>query len=92
MFFVCSSRLVYRVVASRRVLCTTAYPAMADFLIHVGRRKFLSPLYKALSQTESGKEFALEVYKEARPNYHFVSANSIDAILRVSNTDISQKL
>lgn len=61
-----------------------AYPAMAEFLKHVGRRKFLSPLYKALSQTESGKEFALEVYKEARPNYHFVSANSIDAILGVS--------
>ncbi len=64
-----------------------AYPAMADFLIHVGRRKFLTPLYKALSQTESGKEFALQVYQDARPNYHFVSANSIDAILGVSNTD-----
>ena len=62
-----------------------AYPAMAEFLKHVGRRKFLSPLYKALSQTESGKQFALDVYEEARPNYHFVSVNSIDEILGTSN-------
>jgi aminopeptidase N len=59
----------------------SAYPAMAEFLKRVGRRKFLSPLYKALVRTESGKEFALDVYKEARPNYHFVSVNSIDEIL-----------
>jgi aminopeptidase N len=58
-----------------------AYPALAEFLKRVGRRKFLSPLYKALSRTKSGKEFALNVYEEARPNYHFVSANSIDLIL-----------
>ena len=58
-----------------------AFPAMAEFLKYVGRRKFLSPLYKALAETESGKEFALSVYEEARPNYHFVSVNSIDQIL-----------
>ena len=55
---------------------------MAEFLTKVGRRKFLSPLYKALAATEKGKEFALEVYQKARPNYHFVSVNSIDEILR----------
>ena len=58
-----------------------AYPAMVDFLKQVGRRKFLSPLYTALAQTEEGKEFALEVYQQARPNYHFVAVNTIDAIL-----------
>jgi aminopeptidase N len=59
-----------------------AYPAMADFLKQVGRRKFLSPLYTALAQTEEGKEFALEVYQQARPNYHFVAVNTIDEILQ----------
>ena len=58
-----------------------AYPALATFLKQVGRRKFLSPLYRALAATEEGKSFALEVYQEARSNYHFVSANSIDEIL-----------
>jgi hypothetical protein len=58
-----------------------AFPAMAVFLKEVGRRKFLTPLYKALATTEDGKKFALEVYLEARPNYHFVSVNSIDDIL-----------
>jgi len=60
-----------------------AYPAIADFLTQVGRRKFLSPLYMALVKTDAGKEFALEVYEQARPNYHFVSANSIDDILEL---------
>lgn len=59
----------------------SVYPAMANFLKQVGRRKFLSPLYSALAKTEAGKEFALAVYEQARPNYHFVSANSIDEIL-----------
>ncbi len=58
-----------------------AYPAMAGFLEGVGRRKFLSPLYKALAETDAGKSFALEVYQRARPNYHFVSVSSIDGIL-----------
>ncbi|GJM28911.1 MAG: aminopeptidase [Cyclobacteriaceae bacterium] len=58
-----------------------AYPAIAEFLKKVGRRKFLSPLYRALANTPEGKEFATEVYEEARPNYHFVSVNSIDEIL-----------
>ena len=58
-----------------------AYPALATFLKEVGRRKFLSPLYQALAATEKGQSFALEIYGEARPNYHFVSTNSIDEIL-----------
>ena len=58
-----------------------AFPAIASFLKQVGRRKFLSPLYNALIASEEGRSFALEVYEEARPNYHFVSVNSIDDIL-----------
>lgn len=58
-----------------------AYPAIAEFLKRVGRRKFLSPLYRAMAETETGKELALEIYEEARPNYHFVSVNTIDEIL-----------
>lgn len=58
-----------------------AYPFMREFLITVGRRKFLTPLYKALMKTKEGQAFAKNVYKEARPNYHFVAVSTIDRIV-----------
>ncbi len=54
---------------------------LAQFLTKIGRRKFLVPIYTALAQTEKGKEKALEIYKKARPNYHFVSYSTIDNLL-----------
>ena len=54
---------------------------MSEFLIRVGRRKFLTPLYKRLAQTEEHKAWAKEVYEKARPGYHAVSYNTIDEIL-----------
>lgn len=58
-----------------------AYPKLEEFLINTGRRKFLTPLYGELIKTDEGKERALEIYKKARPNYHFVSTNTIDEML-----------
>lgn len=58
-----------------------AYPAMERFLSKVGRRKFLAPLYKKLAETGEGKKQALDIYRRARTNYHFVSTSSIDKIL-----------
>lgn len=56
------------------------YPKLEEFLVRVGRRKFLTPLYRAL--IESGdKNTALNIYKKARPNYHFVATNTIDELL-----------
>lgn len=57
------------------------YENMEEFLIHVGRRKFLEPIYTELAKTEEGKAWAKEVYAEARPNYHAISYNTIDEIL-----------
>jgi aminopeptidase N len=51
------------------------------FLIKIGRRKFLMPLYTALASTPEGKQKAIAIYKKAKPNYHFVSYNSIDQLL-----------
>lgn len=59
-----------------------AYPAMKTFLTSVGRRKFLTPLYTRLAATAENKEWAIEVYKQARPQYHSVSYNTIDGILK----------
>lgn len=51
------------------------------FLVKIGRRKFLVPLYTALAATPEGKEKALAIYEKARPNYHYVSYNTIDQLL-----------
>lgn len=59
-----------------------AYPAIKEFLTEVGRRKFLMPIYKELAKTAEGKKFAKEIYKNARANYHSVSYNSIDDLLK----------
>ncbi|MDG0974637.1 MAG: M1 family metallopeptidase [Crocinitomicaceae bacterium] len=54
---------------------------MEAFLKKVGRRKFLAPIYSALVKMEDNKSWALNVYKEARNNYHAVSWGTIDEIL-----------
>lgn len=56
------------------------YPKVESFLISVGRRKFLTPTYKAL--IEAGQEqMAKDIYAKARPNYHAVSRETMDALL-----------
>ena len=58
-----------------------AYDSLQLFLVKVGRRKFLTPLYSALVKTESGKKMAKNIYAKARPNYHSVSTGTIDEIV-----------
>jgi leukotriene-A4 hydrolase len=59
-----------------------AYPKLEEFLVNTGRRKFLTPLYKEMLLTEEGTVMAKAIYVKARPNYHFVSTNSIDELLK----------
>lgn len=59
----------------------SAYGAMETFLVNTGRRKFLTPIYGELIKTTYGKQLALSIYKKARPNYHFVSYNTLDSML-----------
>jgi aminopeptidase N len=55
--------------------------ALEEFLIHVGRRKFLEPLYRALAATPEGLERAREIYRRARPGYHPLSRGAVEEIL-----------
>ncbi|HXI88092.1 MAG TPA: M1 family metallopeptidase, partial [Parvularculaceae bacterium] len=55
-------------------------PAIKTFLIKVGRGKFINPLYRALV-ANGRKDFAKEIYAEARAGYHPISQNRIDKIL-----------
>ena len=60
---------------------TPAYPALEQFLLTVGRRKYLQPLYTDMAKTPEGAEMALRIYEKARPGYHSVSQISIDQVL-----------
>ena len=54
---------------------------LESFLVNVGRRKFLSPLYRELAKTPGGLKRAREIYARARPGYHPVAIGTIDGIL-----------
>jgi leukotriene-A4 hydrolase len=60
----------------------TAFGPMRGYLMNVGRRKLVKPIYTALARTEKGKAWAKQVYEKARPGYHSVTYNTIDGILK----------
>ena len=55
--------------------------ALENFLLRVGRRKFIVPLYQALLATAEGPARARRLYAAARPNYHAVATTTLDALL-----------
>ena len=59
---------------------TQAYPRLEQFLIEVGRRKFLTPLYRAMKETNQ-VEMAQNIYGKARGNYHAVATMTMDELL-----------
>lgn len=53
---------------------------LEDFLIKVGRRKFLMPLYRALAEHDQ-LQLAQNIFDKAGKNYHSVSYHSVDHLL-----------
>jgi len=60
----------------------TAYGPLRNFLMNVGRRRLVKPLYAELAKTPEGKAWAKSVYEKARQGYHSVTYNTIDEILK----------
>jgi hypothetical protein len=58
-----------------------AFPALERYLLDIGRRKFIRPLYRLLMATPHGADFARRVYASARPGYHPIAQASLDAIV-----------
>jgi hypothetical protein len=58
-----------------------AYPAIENYLLHVGRRKFLKPLYEAMIQTPEGLSRAKAIFAKASATYHAVSRNTIQEMI-----------
>lgn len=63
-----------------------AYPQLRSFLTSVGRRKFLTPLYRAMLETEQ-RDMAMSIYEEARPAYHSVATGTMDELLSWSESE-----
>lgn len=54
---------------------------LETFMMSVGRRKFIVPMYKAmLSGDQKRQEWAAELYQKARPSYHPLAQSSIDQL------------
>lgn len=59
----------------------TAYPELETFLVHVGRRKFVAPLFEAM--INSGQiEMAKSIYGKSRKNYHSVTIGTVDELMK----------
>jgi leukotriene-A4 hydrolase len=58
-----------------------AFARLEEYLVSIGRRKLIKPLYEELVKTPAGAQFAKRVYAKARPGYHALTAATIDAIV-----------
>jgi leukotriene-A4 hydrolase len=57
---------------------------ISEFLNTVGRRWYVTTLYKAFKKAGRTDE-AIAIYKTARPNYHSVTANTVDELLGIGS-------
>lgn len=55
---------------------------LEQYLINIGRRKLIIPLYKQLASTPEGLAFARAVYEKARPGYHPLAQGTVDELLK----------
>lgn len=58
-----------------------AWSRLESYLVTIGRRKLIVPLYTALSATPAGLARARAIYATARPGYHPITVTSVEAVL-----------
>ncbi|MBL7959774.1 M1 family metallopeptidase [bacterium] len=62
-----------------------AYAQLENFLMNIGRRKFVEPLYTRLAKSQNGLELAKKIYRNARSSYHSITYLTVDKILFPTN-------
>jgi hypothetical protein len=62
---------------------TDIRPSMEKFLLKVGRRKYVAPIYKELAKSPENLVWARDVFSKARINYHPVTENTVQELLDV---------
>jgi hypothetical protein len=58
-----------------------AYPRLEAYLVSIGRRKLIRPLYEALMKTPDGSMRGRAIYAKARPGYHPIAVDTLDPIV-----------
>ncbi len=58
-----------------------ARPAIEQFVIGIGRRKLILPIYTELAKTPENLAFARAAFAKARPAMHPITIASVDALL-----------
>ncbi len=53
---------------------------LRQFLLSVGRQKFIIPLYSELKANPQWRSWARQVYREARPGYHPLAQQQLDKL------------
>lgn len=61
---------------------TKAYPQLEAFLMEVGRRKFVAPLFENLVKTNQ-QDLAMKIYEKSRKGYHAVTIDTVDRLLKL---------
>lgn len=57
------------------------FARLENYLIGIGRRKLITPLYEDLMKNEKHRAFVVDVYARARPGYHPLAQGTVDRIL-----------
>jgi len=60
------------------------YPRVESFLVSIGRRIYVKPLYEALLKTPAGQARAKAIYAKARPGYHSITTGTIDEMMKAA--------
>jgi leukotriene-A4 hydrolase len=55
---------------------------LEDYLVTIGRRKLVVPLYRALLASPDGRKRAREIYDKARPGYHPITVATLERLFR----------
>ena len=60
---------------------TPANNRLRQYMIGIGRRKLIVPLYELMAETPQGKIKAREIFSQARPGYHPLTVGTICGVL-----------
>jgi aminopeptidase N len=60
----------------------TAYAAMEEYMVRIGRRKLIVPLYRDLAATPEGKVMAAKIFARAKDGYHSMAKSAVEVLLK----------
>ena len=54
---------------------------LREYMVSIGRRKLIVPLYELMAETPEGKSRAREIFEQASPGYHPLAVGTVSALL-----------